>query len=37
MQISMISEQRKKQLLFPFPIIRDEQNKLLLLTDARLL
>ncbi len=30
----MISEDRKKELLFPYDIVRDEQNKLLLLTDA---
>ncbi len=34
MQISMISDERKKQLLFPYPVVREEQNKLLLLTDA---
>ncbi|MBT4858574.1 ATP-dependent DNA helicase [archaeon] len=30
----MVSNERKKELLFPYDIVRDEQNKLLLLTDA---
>jgi DNA excision repair protein ERCC-2 len=30
----MVSDERKKSLLFPFSDIRDEQNKMLLLTDA---
>jgi DNA excision repair protein ERCC-2 len=30
----MISDERKKELLFPYDVVRDEQNKLLLLTDA---
>src|SRR4030042_4256985 len=30
----MMSDKRKKELLFPFPIVRQEQNKLLLLTNA---
>ncbi len=30
----VVSDIRKDELLFPFPILRDEQNKLLLLTDA---
>src|SRR3989304_6277585 len=32
--LSMISPERKAELLFPYPSVRDEQNKLLLLTDA---
>ena len=30
----MVSSERKKELLFPYKIVRDEQNKLLLLTYA---
>ena len=30
----MISNERKDELLFPYDIVREEQNKLLLLTDA---
>jgi DNA excision repair protein ERCC-2 len=30
----MVSEERKDELLFPYEIVREEQNKLLLLTDA---
>jgi DNA excision repair protein ERCC-2 len=30
----MVSDEKKNELLFPFPIVREEQNKLLLLTEA---
>jgi DNA excision repair protein ERCC-2 len=32
----MISDERKKELLFPYEVVRNEQNKLILLTDATL-